>query len=149
MTTPPSTPTSPADTHGIDPHVFHRRWAILAVLCTSLMIVIIGNTSLNVAIPTLARDLGASTSQLAWMVDAYSLVFAGLLFTAGTLGDRYGRKGALLSGLVVFLAGAAVATTAHSAGQVIAARAVMGVAAAFVMPSTLSILTNVFPAHLP
>ncbi len=147
MTTPPSTPTSPADTHGIDPHVFHRRWAILAVLCTSLMIVIIGNTSLNVAIPTLARDLGASTSQLAWMVDAYSLVFAGLLFTAGTLGDRYGRKGALLSGLVVFLAGAAVATTAHSAGQVIAARAVMGVAAAFVMPSTLSILTNVFPAH--
>ena len=147
VTTPPSTTTSPADTHGIDPHVFHRRWAILAVLCTSLMIVIIGNTSLNVAIPTLARDLGASTSQLAWMVDAYSLVFAGLLFTAGTLGDRYGRKGALLSGLVVFLAGAAVATTAHSAGQVIAARAVMGVAAAFVMPSTLSILTNVFPAH--
>ena len=115
VTTPPSTPTSPADTHGIDPHVFHRRWAILAVLCTSLMIVIIGNTSLNVAIPTLARDLGASTSQLAWMVDAYSLVFAGLLFTAGTLGDRYGRKGALLSGLVVFLAGAAemVMRTSH------------------------------------
>lgn len=135
------------DTHGIDPVVFHRRWAILAVLCTSLMIVIIGNTSLNVALPTLSRDLSASTSQLAWMVDAYSLVFAGLLFTAGTLGDRYGRKGALLAGLGVFLVGAGVATTADSAGQVIAARAVMGVAAAFVMPSTLSILTNVFPAQ--
>ncbi len=135
------------DTHGIDPVVFHRRWVILAVLCTSLMIVIIGNTSLNVALPTLSRDLGASTSQLAWMVDAYSLVFAGLLFTAGTLGDRYGRKGALLAGLAVFLVGAGVATTADSAGQVIAARAVMGVAAAFVMPSTLSILTNVFPAQ--
>lgn len=135
------------DTHGIDPVVFHRRWVILAVLCTSLMIVIIGNTSLNAALPTLSRDLGASTSQLAWMVDAYSLVFAGLLFTAGTLGDRYGRKGALLAGLAVFLVGAGVATTADSAGQVIAARAVMGVAAAFVMPSTLSILTNVFPAQ--
>jgi len=144
VNTPP--PVS-ADTHGIDPHVFGRRWAILAVLCTSLMIVIIGNTSLNVAIPTLSRDLGASTSQLAWMVDAYSLVFAGLLFPAGTLGDRYGRKGALLSGLAVFLMGALVATTGDSAGQVIAARAVMGVAAAFVMPSTLSILANVFPAH--
>jgi EmrB/QacA subfamily drug resistance transporter len=133
--------------HGIDEVVLARRWAILAVLCTSLMIVIIGNTSLNVAIPTLARDLGASTSQLAWMVDAYSLVFAGLLFTAGTLGDRYGRKGALLSGLAVFLVGTTVAAVGDSAGQVIAARAVMGVAAAFVMPSTLSILTNVFPAH--
>jgi EmrB/QacA subfamily drug resistance transporter len=127
--------------------VFERRWLILAVLCTSLMIVIIGNTSLNVALPRLARDLGASTSQLAWMVDAYALVFAGLLFTAGTLGDRFGRKGALQGGLAVFLLGAYLAATASSADQVIGARAVMGVAAAFVMPSTLSILTNVFPAH--
>ena len=132
---------------GIDPVVFERRWAILAVLCMSLMIVIIGNTSLNVAIPTLARELDASTSALQWMVDAYSLVFAGLLFTAGTIGDRYGRKGALQAGLVLFLVGAAVASVATTAATVIAARAVMGVAAAFVMPSTLSILTNVFPAH--
>jgi hypothetical protein len=79
----------------VDPDVYRRRWAILAVLCLSLVIVIIGNTSLNVAIPTLARELDASTSALQWMVDAYALVFAGLLFTAGTLGDRYGRKGAL------------------------------------------------------
>ena len=142
------TPLNPAldAPHEIDPDVFRRRWSILAVLCTSLMIVIIGNTSLNVAIPTLARELDASTSQLQWMVDSYSLVFAGLLFTAGTLGDRFGRKGALQAGLGLFLVGAAIAGSAHSAQMVIAARAVMGVAAAFVMPSTLSILTNVFPA---
>ena len=89
----------------IEPEIYQRRWAILAVLCTSLMIVIIGNTALNVAIPTLARELEASTSSLQWMVDAYALVFAGLLFTAGTLGDRFGRKGALQAGLAVFLFG--------------------------------------------
>lgn len=131
----------------IEPAIYQRRWAILAVLCTSLMIVIIGNTSLNVAIPTLARELHAPTSSLQWMVDAYSLVFAGLLFTAGTIGDRFGRKGALQAGLGLFLVGAAVASMADSANQVIASRAIMGVAAAFVMPSTLSILTNVFPSH--
>jgi MFS transporter, DHA2 family, multidrug resistance protein len=131
----------------IDPVTYERRWAILAVLCTSLMIVIIGNTSLNVAIPTLARELDASTSSLQWMVDAYALVFAGLLFTAGTLGDRFGRKGALQAGLALFLVGAALASGADTSAMVIGARAVMGVAAAFVMPSTLSILTNVFPAH--
>ena len=133
--------------HEIAPDIYNRRWAILAVLCTSLMIVIIGNTSLNVAIPTLARELDASTSSLQWMVDSYALVFAGLLFTAGTIGDRFGRKGALQAGLGVFLIGAGVASVAETSGMVIAARAVMGVAAAFVMPSTLSILTNVFPAH--
>ena len=133
--------------HEIEPAVYQRRWAILAVLCTSLMIVIIGNTSLNVALPTLARELGASTSSLQWMVDAYALVFAGLLFTAGTLGDRFGRKGALQAGLVVFMFGTVLASTADTASMVITSRAIMGVAAAFVMPSTLSILTNVFPAH--
>lgn len=137
----------PTTDYEIEPAIYQRRWAILVVLCTSLLIVIIGNTSLNVAIPTLARELDASTSSLQWMVDAYSLVFAGLLFTAGTIGDRFGRKGALQAGLLLFLVGAAVASTADTAGMVIASRAVMGVAAAFVMPSTLSILTNVFPAH--
>lgn len=140
-------PALPLPEPEIAPEVHARRWAILAVLCLSLMIVIIGNTSLNVAIPTLAKELDASTSQLQWMVDSYALVFAGLLFTAGTLGDRYGRKGALQAGLLVFLVGAAVAATADTAQTVIVARAVMGVAAAFVMPSTLSILTNVFPAE--
>ena len=131
----------------IDPEIYARRWLILSVLCMSLVIVIIGNTSLNVALPTLARELDASTTALQWMVDSYALVFAGLLFTAGTLGDRYGRKGALQAGLLVFLVGAVLASTADTAGMVITARAVMGIAAAFVMPSTLSILTNVFPAH--
>ena len=130
----------------IAPDVHARRWWILAVLCLSLIIVIIGNTTLNVALPTLARELDASTSALQWMVDAYALVFAGLLFTAGTLGDRYGRKGALQAGLVVFLLGAVAASMADSAAMVVGARAVMGLAAAFIMPSTLSILTNVFPA---
>ena len=131
----------------IDPAIHQRRWAILAVLCTSLMIVIIGNTALNVAIPRLAEDLDASTTDLQWMVDSYALVFAGLLFTAGTIGDRFGRKGALQVGLVLFLGGTLVAAVGDSSSQVIAGRALMGLAAAFVMPSTLSILTNVFPAH--
>ena len=143
----PAAADAAIDYEGIDPDVYHRRWAILAVLCTSLMIVIIGNTSLNVAIPTLGEELDASISSLQWMVDSYALVFAGLLFTAGTLGDRFGRKGALQGGLVLFLVGAMVASIAESSGTVIAGRAIMGVAAAFVMPSTLSILTNVFPAH--
>jgi EmrB/QacA subfamily drug resistance transporter len=129
----------------IPPEVYQRRWWILVVLCTSLMIVIVGNTALNVAIPTLSRELGASTSSLQWMVDGYALVFAGLLLTAGALGDRYGRRGALQLGLVVFLAGSVFAAFADAAGEVIAGRAVMGVGAAFVMPATLSILTNVFP----
>jgi EmrB/QacA subfamily drug resistance transporter len=124
-----------------------RRWWILVVLCTSLIIVIVGNTALNIALPTLARQLGASARQLQWMVDAYGLIFAGLLFTAGALGDRFGRKGALQAGLLVFLAGSLVATFASGANMVIAGRAIMGVGGAFVMPSTLSILSNVFPAH--
>jgi MFS transporter, DHA2 family, multidrug resistance protein len=136
-----------AERNGIDPDVYARRWWILAVLCLSLLIIIIGNTTLNVALPTLARELDASTTSLQWMVDAYSLIFAGMLFTAGALGDRFGRKGALQTGLLMFLVGALISATGGSAETVIAGRAVMGFAAAFVMPSTLSILTNVFPAN--
>ena len=126
---------------------YARRWWVLVVLCTSLMIVIVGNTALNIALPTLARDLNASGTALQWMVDAYGLVFAGLLFTAGALGDRFGRKGSLQLGLLVFLGGSLVAAFASGSAQVIAGRAVMGVGAALVMPSTLSILANVFPPH--
>jgi EmrB/QacA subfamily drug resistance transporter len=121
-----------------------RRWWTLGVLCLSLLIVFVGNSSLNVAIPTLSRDLDASTSQLQWVVAAYSLVFAGLLFTAGALGDRFGRKGALQFGLVGFLVGVALASASTSIWQLIACRALMGACAAFIMPSTLSILVNVF-----
>jgi EmrB/QacA subfamily drug resistance transporter len=141
--------TSPDQLDGIDPAVYARRWKILAVLCASLIIVIVGNTVLNVALPTLARpdQLNASNTDLQWIVDAYALVFAGLLFTAGALGDRFGRKGALQLGLVVFAIGSTFGAFADSSGQLIAARAVMGVGAAFVMPSTLSLLTNVFPTR--
>jgi len=122
-----------------------RRQAILAVLCLSLLVVVIDNTVLNTALPTLARDLHAGTSGLQWVVDAYSLAFASLLVTAGALGDRYGRRRALNLGLVVFAVGSLAAAFAPSAGLLIADRVVMGVGAAFVMPSTLSILNAVFP----
>ncbi|MET0420625.1 MAG: DHA2 family efflux MFS transporter permease subunit [Acidimicrobiia bacterium] len=127
-----------------DPMIHARRWWILAVLCLSLVIVFVGNASLNVTIPTLSRDLHATESQLQWVVAIYSLVFAGLLFTSGALGDRYGRKGALQSGLVIFLIGTTIGALSNEIWQLIASRAVMGVGAAFIMPSTLSILVNVF-----
>ena len=124
-----------------------RRWWTLAVLCFSLLVIGIDNTILNVALPSLERDLGASASELQWIVDAYMLVFAGLLLTAGALGDRFGRKRALTFGLLVFAAGSGWAALSDSASSLIAARALMGVGGAFIMPSTLSILTNVFPPH--
>ncbi|MDQ1520383.1 MAG: hypothetical protein QOI55_1456, partial [Actinomycetota bacterium] len=128
-----------------DQQTFERRWWALGVLCLSLIIVFAGNATLNVAIPTLSRDLHASTSQLQWVVSIYSLVFAGALFTTGALGDRFGRKGALQFGLLLYLAGALLATRSSDMTQLIACRAVMGLAGAFIMPSTLSILINVFP----
>ena len=146
MATSPETSSSAA-TFDIEPAVYERRWKILTVLCTSLMVVIVGNTALNVALPTLARELNASISQQQWMVDAYGLVFAGLLLTAGTLGDRYGRKGALQFGLAVFLGGSVFAAFMDSAPAIVVGRAIMGFGAAFIMPATLSILTNVFPRH--
>ncbi len=127
--------------------VYERRWWILGVMCFSLLVVMIGNTALNVALPVLSRELSASNSQLQWMVDSYSLVFAGMLFTAGAVGDRYGRKGVLEAGLVLFgLAAGYASFFADTAGALIGARAVMGLAGAMIMPATLSILTNVFPA---
>src|SRR5437879_6137497 len=123
---------------------YDRRWWILGVLCLSLLVIGLDNTILNVALPTLVRQLHASNSQLQWIVDAYTLVFAGLLLSAGSLGDRFGRQGALNVGLVVFGAGSVLSAMAGSPEQLIATRALMGVGGAFIMPSTLSILTNVF-----
>jgi EmrB/QacA subfamily drug resistance transporter len=122
-----------------------RRWWTLGVLALSLIVISLDNTILNVALPTLERDLDASASQLQWIVDSYMLVFAGLLLTAGALGDRFGRKRALTFGLVVFGAGSLASAFAGSADALIVTRALMGVGAAFIMPSTLSILTAVFP----
>jgi EmrB/QacA subfamily drug resistance transporter len=114
-------------------------------LCLSLVLIVANNSSLNVNLPILQRALGSSNSGLQWLVDAYSLVFAGLLLPAGALADRYGRKTALQLGLVVVAAASLTAMFCSSTGQVIACRAVMGAGAAFIMPGTLSILTNVFP----
>jgi EmrB/QacA subfamily drug resistance transporter len=137
--------TTEATPAGIDPAIYQRRWYILIVLCLSLVMVVVGNTALNVALPTLVRELGASETQLQWITDAYSLVFAGLLLPAGAIGDRFGRKGALQFGLTVVGIGCLLSTFAGDANQLIATRALMGAGAAFVMPATLSILANVFP----
>jgi EmrB/QacA subfamily drug resistance transporter len=127
------------------PQVHQRRWFLLGVLCLSLVMVVMAVSSLNVAIPTIQRELGASATTLQWIVDAYALVFAGLLLTAGALGDRFGRKKALLSGLAVFGAGALVSGFAGSATVVIVGRGIQGVGAALVMPATLSLITAIFP----
>ncbi|MDY7103369.1 MAG: MFS transporter [Actinomycetota bacterium] len=122
-----------------------RRWWILAVLCFSLLVIVLDNSILNVALPTIVRELDASNAQLQWIVDSYTIVFAGLLLTAGSLGDRFGRRPALQFGFVVFGLGSAAAALVGSAGGLIATRSVMGVGGAFIMPATLSIITNVFP----
>ena len=122
-----------------------RRRRILLVLCLSLLIVVIDNTILNTALPTLARVLHAGTSSLQWITDAYTLCFAALLIPAGALGDRFGRRRSLIAGLVVFALGSAAAAFASGTGELIGARVVMGLGATFVMPATLSILNAVFP----
>jgi EmrB/QacA subfamily drug resistance transporter len=124
---------------------YQRRWWTLLVLCLSLVVLGMDNTILNVTLPTLARDLRATASQLQWMVDAYVLVFAGLLLTMGALGDRFGRKLALNAGLLVFVAGSAASAFAGSPQVLIASRAAMGIGGALIMPSTLSVITNLFP----
>jgi len=124
--------------------IHERRWWALAVLCTTLLIITLDNTILNVAIPALVRDLNATTSELQWIVDGYTLVFAGLLLTMGSVGDRFGRKGALMVGLLVFGAGSMLSGMAQGAGQLIFTRASMGIGAALIMPATLSLLTNIF-----
>src|SRR4051812_47637946 len=128
---------------GLDP----RRWWTLAVLCLSLLVIGLDNTILNVALPTMQRDLDASASQLQWIVDIYMLVFAGVLLTAGSLGDRFGRKRALSTGLLVFGLGSLGSALAGSPELLIAMRGLMGIGGALIMPSTLSILTATFPAH--
>jgi EmrB/QacA subfamily drug resistance transporter len=121
-----------------------RRWLILPVLCLSVFLVVVDNTIVNVALPTLNRHLGASISSLQWIVDAYSLAFAGLLLAGGGIGDRLGRKGTMQVALVFFGGFSALAAACHSTGTLITARALMGVAAAFVFPASLAILTAIF-----
>src|SRR3984885_2799088 len=122
-----------------------RRRQILLVLCLSLLIVVIDNTILNTALPTLARVLHAGTSSLQWITDAYTLCFAALLIPAGALGDRYGRRRSLLGGLAVFALGSVVAAFASGTGMLIGARVGTGLGAAFVMPATISTLPHASP----
>ncbi len=135
-------PQPPASAAG--PAGAARRWWALAVLCLSLIVVTIDTTILNVALPSLQAQLRPSSSGLEWIVDAYTVVFAGLLLTAGALGDRYGRKGALTAGLAVFAVASAASALAQDPSQLIGLRALTGVGAALIFPATLSILTNVF-----
>jgi EmrB/QacA subfamily drug resistance transporter len=137
-----------------DSKVYRRRWIILGVLITSLMAIVLDNTVLNVALKTIAEPptagLGASQSQLEWAINSYTLVFAGLLFTFGVVGDRIGRKRMLMIGLASFGLFSLVTAYSHSPDQLVWARAAMGLAAAAVMPQTLSIISNVFdPAERP
>jgi MFS transporter, DHA2 family, multidrug resistance protein len=124
--------------------IYRRRWWALAVLCFSLLVIGLDNTILNVALPELVQSLHASTSQLQWIVDGYTLVFAGLLLTTGSLGDRFGRKGALGIGLMIFCLGSLSSAFATSATMLTFTRAFMGIGAALIMPATLSLLTNIF-----
>ncbi|MDN3358272.1 MFS transporter [Actinomadura sp. DC4] len=134
--------TTPVD-HADPP--YPRRRAALAVLCLSLLIIVMANTSLLVAAPAMTRDLGLSGSDLQWVIDAYTVPYAALMLVMGAIGDKYSRRGALLAGLAVFGAGSVTGSLAHSTAAVIAARAVMGVGAAMIMPATLSLLTATFP----
>jgi len=124
--------------------VHDRRWWILGTLVLSLLIVVLDNTILNVALKTIQQDLEATQSELAWAVNSYTLVFAGLLFTYGVLGDRFGRRRALVIGLVLFGLASVLSAFASSPEALIASRALMGIGGAAVMPSTLAIITNVF-----
>jgi EmrB/QacA subfamily drug resistance transporter len=131
----------------VQENAYKRRWLILAVLCFSLLVIVLDNSILNVAIPTLIDQLSATTSQVQWMVDSYTLVFAGLLLSMGALGDKYGRRGALQIGFLIFGIGSLASALVTTADQLIATRAFMGIGGALIMPATLSIITNVFPAN--
>jgi EmrB/QacA subfamily drug resistance transporter len=122
-----------------------RRGAVLRVMCLALMMVVAAVASLNVALPAIARDTGATQTQLQWIVDAYALAFAALLLPAGALGDRIGRKKVLAGGLAVFGLASLAAIFVHGPSELIALRVAMGVGAAFVMPVTLSVITSIFP----
>jgi EmrB/QacA subfamily drug resistance transporter len=136
-------PTFDTDPQAEGPSIKHA-WSALVVLVAALGITSLDHTIINVALPSIARDTGATESQLQWLVDAYTIVFAALLMVAGNLGDRRGRKRALVAGLALFGLGATIAAGVGSVPGLIAGRAVMGVGGALIMPATLSLLVNTF-----
>ncbi|MGR3871076.1 MFS transporter [Streptomyces graminifolii] len=134
-------PNSPGP-QGLQGHP--QRWIVLGVICLAQLTVLLDNTVLNVAIPSLTRELDASTADIQWMINAYSLVQSGLLLTAGSAADRYGRKKMLIAGLVLFGTGSLIAGLAQSTGQLIAARAGMGVGGALLITTTLAVVMQIF-----
>ncbi|MET7937001.1 MFS transporter [Streptomyces sp. NPDC005322] len=136
-TAPAAPPDGPAGGHP-------RRWLILAVICLAQLTVLLDNTILNVAVPSLSREMDASTADIQWMINAYSLVQSGLLLTAGSAADRYGRKKMLIAGLALFGVGSLTASMAQGPGQLIAARAGMGIGGALLMTTTLAVVVQVF-----
>jgi EmrB/QacA subfamily drug resistance transporter len=121
-----------------------RRWVILPILCLAVLIVVIDNTIVNVALPTISRQLHASTTSLQWVIDAYSLPFCGFILAAAGISERFGRKRTMQLGLMLFALFSAVAAWSHSTEALIGARALMGVSAALTVPSTLSLVTAAF-----
>ena len=138
---------TPSERSEVSDAIYAKRWWTLGTLCLALIVIGVDNTILNVALPSIVRDLDATGSQLQLMVDAYTIVFACLLLTAGSLGDRYGRRHALMFGLLWFGIFSGVASTVTSPTQLIVARGLMGLGGAFIYPTTLSILTNTFRDH--
>ena len=146
--------TSSAPTDGIplyaQPEIYNRRWFLLGIMCLSLVMVVMAVSGLNVAIPSIQQSLGATATDLQWIIDSYAIIFAGLLLTAGAIGDRFGRKRALQGGLLLFGAGSLLGTFVDSVDLVISSRTIMGIGAAFIMPATLSIISAVFaPTERP
>ncbi|WP_058045425.1 MFS transporter [Streptomyces roseifaciens] len=141
-----SAPTteSPSSTASPRPERNPTRWVVLAVICLAQLTVLLDNTVLTVAIPSLTEEMGAATSDIQWMINAYSLVQAGLLLTAGSAADRYGRKKLLAAGLALFGIGSLAAGLSETTGQLIAARAGMGVGGALLMTTTLAVIVQVF-----
>jgi EmrB/QacA subfamily drug resistance transporter len=126
-------------------HEGNRKWWTLAAMCFALFMIMLDNTVVNVALPSIQRDLGASLSSLEWTVNAYTLTFAVLLVTGGRLGDIFGRRRVFLSGVMLFAASSALIGLAPDQAWLVAGRAVQGMGAAFMMPGTLSIISNTFP----
>jgi EmrB/QacA subfamily drug resistance transporter len=145
MSSNPAVPNAESDRLlGLDGSGHPRRNLILVIMCLSLVLIVASVSSLNVAIPTIVQELDPSSTEQLWILDSYALVFAGLLLLCGALGDRYGRRNALLLGFAVFAGASALAAYSDTPTELIAFRATMGIGAALIMPATLSTLTVVF-----
>src|SRR2546423_2755066 len=123
----------------------NRKWWTLAAMCFALFMIMLDTTVVTVALPSIQKDLGASLSSLEWTVNAYTLTFAVLLVTGGRLGDIFGRRRMFLLGVIVFAASSAAIGLAPTQGWLVAGRAIQGIGGAFMMPGTLSIISNTFP----